>query len=125
MKMNSTVSMVGLSLLVFAVLIGAAVWKNNAPGKYDALTQCITDKGGKSYEAYWCSACAQQQEILGSSHRLIERVECSSPGSNTFDLCPDISSTPTWERADGERFVGVRTPEELADLFDCPLEEGA
>ena len=114
--------MIGLALIVVAVLIGAAVWKNNAPGPYDTLTQCITDKGGKVYEAYWCSACAQQQEILGNSHDLLDRIECSSPGSHTFDLCPDITSTPTWETPDGNRVSGVRTAQALADMFDCPLQ---
>lgn len=113
--------MIGLSALVLGALIGGAVWKNNAPSKYDNLAQCIDDKGGKIYVAYWCSACAQQKELLGSAMRKLEAVECSAPGSRTFDLCPDITATPTWELPNGEKVTGVRTPEQLAEMFECEI----
>jgi len=126
MKINSTVLMVGLAILVLGAVITAGVIKKNAPGEYDRLTQCITDQGGKIYEAYWCSACAQQDELLGSSHRLLNRVECTSPGGvnkeNPFELCPDITGTPTWEKADGTRETGVKTPEQLAKFFGCAIQ---
>lgn len=122
-KMSSTTAMIGLAALVFVLLIGAAVYKNNAPSKYTEFAQCLTDKGVKMYGAYWCSHCATQKELFGSSFKKIDYIECSSPGSKTFDLCPDIQSTPTWQGPDGAREVGERSLEELSDLYDCPLPE--
>lgn len=118
MKISSTTGMVLLGVGVFGALILAAVLKSNAPSKYDDLAQCLTDKGVQMYGAHWCSACAQQKELFGSAFRKVEYVECSSPGSRTFDLCTDITSTPTWEGEEG-RLTGVRTPEALAQEYGC------
>lgn len=115
--------MIGLAILVFLLLIGAAVYKNNAPSKYTEFAQCLTDKGVKMYGAYWCSNCDAQKEEFGSSFRKIDYIECSSRGSQTFDLCPDITGTPTWEGPDGARLVGARTLPELSETYGCALPE--
>lgn len=120
-KRRSTLTIIIAAIAVFGALILAAVLRNTLPSQYDDLAACITDKGGVVYEAYWCSACAAQKELLGSSVRKLDQVECSSPGSQSFDLCPDITNTPTWERADGERLLGVREPVELAEFYGCEL----
>ncbi|MDA0207821.1 MAG: hypothetical protein O3B64_00220 [bacterium] len=120
-KRRSTLTIIIAATAVFGALIIAAVLKNHLPSKYDSLTACIAEKGGVMYEAYWCPACAAQKDALGSSVRKLEVVECSSPGSQTFDLCPDITNTPTWERADGERLLGAREARELAEFYDCEL----
>lgn len=119
MKMNSTTTILIASAVVVAALIGLAVWNNVKPSKYDDFAQCLSDQGVTEYAAYWCSACAKQEEILGNASRYINRVECSSPGSHSFDLCPDITSTPTWEGPDGERITGVQSIEQLAERFGC------
>lgn len=120
-KLNSTTSMIGLAVIVFGLLIGAAVYQNNAPSKYDDFAQCLTDAGATMYGAYWCSACEQQKAEFGSAFRHINYTECSSPGSSSFDLCPDITSTPTWEKADGERITGSRPLSSLGEEFGCEL----
>jgi hypothetical protein len=119
MKLNSTTSMVLLAFLVFGALIAAAALKNAGPSQYDELAQCIDEAGGKMYGAYWCSACEQQKADFGSAFKHVEYVECSSPGSHTFDLCPDIVSTPTWEKADRSQFTGARSLSDLAAEFGC------
>ena len=122
-KMSTTTSMVGLAVLVFGALIAAAVIKNNAPSKYDDFAQCLTENGATMYAAYWCPHCQKQEEDFGSAFRFIDRVECSSPGSRSFDLCPDIESTPTWEKADGTRLPGALPFDVLAEEFGCQLPE--
>lgn len=121
MKISTTTKLILLAFVIFGGLIAAALLKNTLPSQYDDLAMCISDSGGKMYAAYWCTACGQQEELLGSAMKHIDRVECSSPGSSSFDLCPDIESTPTWERGDGSRFTGVRPPESLAEEFGCSL----
>lgn len=122
-KMNSTTTMVLLAVVVFGLLIGAAIWKNTAPSKYDTFAQCISEAGGKMYGAWWCPHCESQKAEFGSAFRHIEYVECSSPGSQTFDLCPDIESTPTWEKADGTRLTGSRSLSALGEEFGCELPQ--
>lgn len=115
--------MIGAAALVFGLLIAAAIYKNNAPSKFDSFAQCLNDNDVKMYGAYWCSACEQQKKLFGSAFRHVDYVECSSPGSQSFDLCPDIESTPTWEGPDGERTIGVMSLSTLADEYGCELPE--
>lgn len=122
-KLNSTVTMIGLAILVFGALIAAAVYQNHAPSKYDEFAQCLTENGATMYAAWWCPHCQQQEADFGSAFKYIDRVECSSPNSNTFDLCPNIQSTPTWEKADGEQIVGAVPFSILAEEFGCALPE--
>lgn len=121
MKMNSTTSMVILGVLVFGAIIVAAVVKNNLPSKYDDFAQCITDNGGKMFGAYWCPNCADQKDRFGSAFRKIDYVECSSPGSRTFDLCPEITGVPLWTTTDGEEARGNVPLSELSDIYQCEL----
>lgn len=121
MKMNSTVSMVGLAVIVLGGLIAGAVWQNIKPSPYDEFAQCLNDSGVTEYAAYWCSACAAQEEMFGTAAKNLNRIECSSPGSSTFDLCPDITSTPTWEFADGSRQTGIQSLASLAERTGCLL----
>ena len=123
MKMNSTTTMIGLSLVILGALLFAAVWKNVKPSKYDEFAQCLNDAGFVEYAAHWCSSCAQQESFFGSAKRKLNRIECSSPTSSTFDLCPDIQSTPTWQKPDGERVVGVQSLETLSEWSGCALPE--
>ncbi len=123
MRKNSTLLMLLLALGVFIALIAVAVIKNNAPSKYDEFAQCIDDAGGKMYGAYWCPHCQDQEEMFGSAFRHIDYVECSSQGSRTFDLCPDIQSTPTWEDADGTRTTGTQTLAQLSERYGCELPQ--
>lgn len=121
MKLSSNALIFGSVILVIVGLVGITIWQKNKPSVYDDFAQCITDAGGKMYGAYWCSHCEAQKELFGSAFRKINYVECSSPGSKSFDLCPDIESTPTWETSTGERILGEMTLEELSDKFSCEL----
>lgn len=118
-KITFTQSIIFVSVAVVVLLLGSVIWKNNAPSKYDALAQCITDKGGAIKTAYWCSACAKQEAMFGSAWRLINEIECSSPGSYEFDLCPEITGTPVWMFSDGTTLDGVYPLEQLAKSYSC------
>ncbi len=121
MKMNSTLGFVLLGIAMMAAIIVYAAIKSNAPSPYDDFAQCITDQGGQMYGAYWCHNCANTKDRFGSSFKYIDYIECSTPGSNTFDLCPDVTGVPKWTRPDGENLVGDVPLENLAEFYDCQL----
>ncbi len=124
MKLSSTTSMVLLGVAVFALLVGYAVYQNYAPSVYDDFAQCLTDEGVQIYGAYWCPNCLDQKEMFGSSWRHIDYIECSSQGSNTFDLCPEIETVPLWVGAEGtESLSGRQDLDVLAETYDCALPE--
>ena len=118
-KISFSQSVLIIALAVIVLLLGSSLWKNIAPSKYDALAQCITDAGGQVKVAYWCSACAKQEAMFKSAWRLIDSIECSSPGSSVFDLCPEISATPTWILPDGSTMEGAYELTKLAEVYSC------
>jgi len=111
-----------LAFIAVALLLLAAC----GPGKYDEFAQCLTDKGATFYGAYWCPHCANQKEMLGSSMKNANYVECSLPNkAGQTQICIDqnITGYPTWEFADGSRTSGVQTLQQLALKTDCKLPE--
>lgn len=87
-----------------------------------AIAQCLTEKGAKFYGAFWCPHCADQKESFGNAMTYVNYVECDPRGENANpDACleADIVSYPTWIFANGERLVGTRTPQELAQQAGC------
>lgn len=116
----------GAIILVVGGLVYVSRSKNAAPGQYDKLAQCLTDKGAKFYGAYWCPHCAEQKRILGSSMSHIKYVECGLPGDQQgqTQVCQDnkIESYPTWVFADGTRLTGEQQPKALADKAGCSVE---
>jgi hypothetical protein len=94
------------------------------PGKYDAMAQCMTEKGVTFYGAYWCPHCANQKEQLGSAMKYINYVECSLPnkaGQTQVCIDQDIKKYPTWEFENGERVQGFMTPEQLSLKSGCAI----
>lgn len=86
------------------------------------IAQCLADKGAKFYGAFWCPHCHDQKEMFGDAMEYIEYIECDARGENANPeacLAADITSYPTWVFADGEKLVGARTPEELAEKASC------
>ncbi len=105
--------------------IGSSMYMKTLPGKYDALAQCLTDKGAKFYGAFWCPHCLEQKKFFGNSEKLLPYVECSEADRRTqTPICieKEIKSYPTWIFADDSRIVGEQKPEVLAEKTGCPLE---
>lgn len=96
-------------------------------GKYDTFAQCLNDEGAIFYGAFWCSHCQAQKKLFGSSQKLLNYIECSTPdASGQVQICKDkkIEGYPTWEFADGSRpFSGEATLEQLAEKTSCVLPE--
>jgi hypothetical protein len=113
-------------IAVIAVLAASAAYaafyylspSNGAAGKYDSLTRCLTEKGAIMYGQEGCHACLYQEELLGDSYKNINVVDCIS----NMDVCRRqmIGATPTWV-INGATYVGVQTPEELANESGCTI----
>lgn len=118
-----------ISLAAVILVVGGLVYlskqKNSTPGQYDALAQCLTDKGVKFYGASWCPHCAAQKAMFGNSMRYVTYVECAVPGNQggQTQACIDakIESYPTWEFQDGTRVTGEQQPSALAEKSGCSL----
>lgn len=112
-------------ILVVGGLIFLTKREGGAPGQYDTLAQCLSEKGVKFYGASWCPHCAEQKRILGKSMSLIDYVECAVPGNQRGQTLPcqeaKIDNYPTWTFPDGTRTTGVQRPEVLAQKSGCSL----
>ena len=114
----------GALAAIAAVVIGFLIWSDSQPGQYDALANCLKDKGVKFYGAFWCPHCQAQKKMFGSSAKLLPYVECSTlDGKAQTQACIDknVSSYPTWEFADGSRLTGEVPLEQLAEKTSCAL----
>lgn len=88
----------------------------------DTVARCLTDKGVTFYGAYWCPHCADQKKQFGDAMKNITYVECDPEGENAqAERCleENITSYPTWIFPDGERLVGARSPDVLAEKAGC------
>jgi hypothetical protein len=108
---------------IFIVIGIIAFYASSGSGKYDGFAKCISDSGAKFYGAFWCSHCAEQKALFGSSAKYLPYIECSTPDKNgEFDVCKNagINGYPTWIFADGSR-TNQLTLQELSQKTGCAL----
>ncbi len=106
-------------LSVFAL---SACKEGTSVNKYDAVAQCLTEKGAIFYGAYWCSHCQEQKKAFGDSIKYIKYVECDPKGENADpEACrkAGVERFPTWFFPGQGLVVGGETPEELAKKVNC------
>lgn len=111
--------------LIIVLGIGSSFMVSARPGKYDALAQCIKDRGTIFYGAFWCPHCQATKRLFGSSAKLLPYVECSTPdGQGQTQICKDkkIQSYPTWIRPDGAILNGEHPVEEIAAFAGCTVD---
>ena len=115
------------ALIIILILIGVIYITfrgDTSPGEYDALAECLTEKGFKIYGAYWCPHCIDQKEAFGNSFKKINYIECSLPNNaGQTEICKQalIMSYPTWELPNGTRIGGVISFGRLSELSGCAL----
>ena len=114
----------GALAAIAAVVIGFLIWSDSQPGQYDALANCLKDKGVKFYGAFWCPHCQAQKKMFDKSAKLLPYTECSTPdGKAQTQECIDqkIATYPTWQFADGSRKTGEVAPADLARQAGCAV----
>lgn len=111
--------------LVIIAIIGGALgvwWKIKAAPtgpNLDAFAQCLSDKKVIMYGAYWCSHCQNQKKLFGSSFAYVPYVECTQDVKKCEEQ--KVTGYPTWVFADGGRFEGEISLEDLASKTGCTL----
>jgi hypothetical protein len=90
----------------------------------DGFARCLTQKQVKMYGLFWCTHCADQKDLFGSSFQFVTYVECGVPGTRkATDECKaaGIKHTPTWTFSDGTRREGLVPLADLAKQSGCKL----
>lgn len=124
-KISAATYLFGTGALVVAGFIIFAVVVKSAPSPYDALAQCLTEKGVLMYGAYWCPHCQNQKKLFGNAFRYVDYQECATPGSPNvmIDSCQaaGVEGYPTWKNGSGEIIAGEQTLQDLATFGGCSL----
>ena len=91
--------------------------------QYDDFAKCLTEKGATFYGTYWCSHCANQKKLFGSSLKYINYIECDPKGENAKpEICKQngIRGYPTWI-INGRHYEGEQSLQQLSSLTECSL----
>ncbi len=116
--------------IVIAVVVVAAfagtyfLARYKRTSRLDAFAQCLTAKQAKMYGLYWCTHCAEQKEMFGSSFRYVSYIECGIKGERKEEpscVQAGIKHFPTWQFADGERKEGSLPLQVLSAKTGCSL----
>ena len=93
--------------------------------RLDAFAQCIGRSGTKMYGLYWCTHCAEQKELFGSSFQYVPYIECGIKGQAHGETasCTEagVKQFPTWEFPNKERHEGLEPLDILAQKTGCSL----
>lgn len=66
-----------------------------------------------------CSHCIEQEDLFGANVRYLTIVDCIKQENRQECIDKGIEATPTWI-IDGEKYVRVKTIEELKELTGYP-----
>ena len=111
--------------LVIAAAIGAIyyVGMRKRTSRLDAFAQCLAAKQVKMYGLFWCTHCAEQKELFGSSFQYVPYVECGIKGSRDEApscLTAGVKNFPAWQFMD-ERREGLMSLSALSEKTGCTL----
>jgi|SRR5947209_2110272 len=116
--------------LIIAVLIVGAfggayrLGRRKRTSRLDAFAQCLAGKQAKMYGLYWCTHCAEQKEMFGSSFQYVPYIECGIRGARGEEascLQAGVKHFPTWEFGNGERIEGTLPLQVLSQKTGCGL----
>jgi len=123
----------GMWMIIIAVLLhlhymdfsGRPVGENEDP-ELAALAVHLKDTGARFYGSSLCPHCDRQKSLFGASMDRLPYVECTPQGRRGSPAmtcrAAGVARYPTWI-IDGNRYVRVLTPEQLAEYSDFEWEE--
>ena len=103
-------------MLLLIIIFISGCSKSPEPGKYDALSKCLTEKGVVMYGTEWCTHCQNQKKSFGDSFQYVTFIDC--------DKYPDdckaagVEGYPTW-KINGTNYPGEQNFYTLAKNADC------
>jgi len=117
MKSKTKNILTTILFIVLAVAIGVVVMSiTQKPQNTDAdVAKCI-GKNSILYVQLGCHACENQKKVFGDNYQDLNIVDCFYEKDKCLN--ENITATPTWV-IDGEKYIGVQTPQRLIDLTGC------
>jgi glutaredoxin len=120
--MPKKITLIAITLIILSIAVLTACEAKPKSTKYDALAQCLTEKGVVFYGAYWCPHCLDQKKAFGDSMKYITYVECDARGENAKpEECQKagVTSYPTWFFPGQGNSTGAMQLEDLAKKANC------
>jgi hypothetical protein len=121
---TSGARVLAIGILIFAAFAGWIVWlRHGRASRYDAFAQCLAAKQVKMYGLYWCTDCAEQERMFGSSFKYVTYIECGVKGSRQEApecVQANVKNFPTWQFADA-RHEGVLPLKDIGERSGCGL----
>ncbi len=121
----SVVRKIMIAVLIVGAFGGAyRLGRRKRTSRLDTFAQCLAGKQAKMYGVYWCTHCAEQKEMFGSSFQYIPYIECGIRGSRGEEascLQAGVKHFPTWEFGNGERVEGALPLQLLGAKTGCGL----
>lgn len=112
-----------IGLVIFSAFAIWAYWlRRHHPGNQDALAQCLAAKQVKMYGLYWCTHCADQKNLFGSSFKYVPYIECGVKGARQEApecIQAHVKNFPTWEFPGGGRHEGVLPLKDISQRSGC------
>lgn len=111
----------GIALIVvfgiaYAIFVSLAP---DAPGEYDDVARCLTQKGVTMYGTDWCPHCQEQKRAFGTSFRYINYINCDLNAA-ACELA-GVEGYPTWVFPTGSPLSGEQEVAFLAERAECTL----
>tara|TARA_Y100000031_G_C8140961_1_gene347553 strand:+ start:516 stop:944 length:429 start_codon:yes stop_codon:yes gene_type:complete len=101
------------AIIVLVLIVGVyAYTQAKAPGQYDNLAKCLTEREVVMYGAEWCKYTAEQKTVFGKSFDLLDYKD--------YTENPAVKITPTWVIG-GQSYERVQSAERLASLSGCKI----
>ena len=133
--------LLGILAISLIVLVACSSYPYKVE-EVDAFAKCLSEKGVKYYGAFWCSNCAKQNKMFGTSKQYINYIECDPRCTRDENnklpaycvgnvenslLCIEkkVEKYPDFEFADSSRLVGVQQFETLAAKTGCVAPQKA
>lgn len=114
-----------IAVLIVGVFGGAyRLGRRKRTSRLDAFARCLAGKQAKMYGLYWCTHCAEQKDMFGSSFQYVPYVECGIRGARGEEascLQAGVKHFPTWEFGTGERIEGTLPLQVLSEKTGCGL----
>ena len=111
-----------VAVLIVAAFAAAYYLGHKRAHRYDVFARCLAAKQVKMYGAYWCSHCAEQKEMFGTSFGHVPYIECGIRGQRgETQKCKDagVKRFPTWKFPDGDVQERVFPLQELSEKTGC------
>ena len=111
-----------IGLIIFSAFAIWAFWLRRRHPDYDAFAQCLAAKQVKMYGLYWCTHCADQKKMFGSSFQYVPYIECGVKGSRQEQpqcVQANVKNFPTWEFPGGSRHEGVLPLKDISERSGC------